>query len=387
MKHLSHIDLASGELQNAAIQNITKPPLNPRSGRLYYDVTDKDLKVFSGGKWESCISKVLSVNGEIGEVIISPSVLEFTSISNFPDEGKQGKIYLDGSSNLLYRWNGSEYIILSSVSATEYDVISDVVVGSIEPGDTVNQGSTLGDFIKQLLMKTFYPTFTNSSVSASTISKEVGSSSNVIAVGYTKSLIKGDVVSGVWNPSATQGDRTGNLSKVWVNGVDNGTSLSATIIKLTSLGSNNIPVKVDYSPGIQPKDSLGVNYLLPLPAGSLTTNANWSGFYYRTAIAGNFSPSAIDVRNSYAVRRSSGGILNLVSGTVAKRFDIFVPQGSSLTSAIDEGNLNLDITSEFILQSNFSGLDANGDEVLYKHYLRQIGNPYTSSSNLKITVT
>ena len=114
MKHLSHIDLTSGELQNATIQNITKPPLNPRSGRLYYDVTDKNLKVFSEGKWESCINKVLSVNGEIGEVIISPSVLEFNSTSNFPDEGEQGKIYLDVSSNLLYRWTGSGYVEISS---------------------------------------------------------------------------------------------------------------------------------------------------------------------------------------------------------------------------------------------------------------------------------
>jgi hypothetical protein len=38
-------------------------------------------------------------------------ILEYTSLSDFPDNGETGKIYLDKESGFLYRWSGSIYII------------------------------------------------------------------------------------------------------------------------------------------------------------------------------------------------------------------------------------------------------------------------------------
>lgn len=269
----------------------------------------------------------------------------------------------------------------------ERDIISDVILGAIEPGDLVPQGTTQTEFAEMQLLKTFNPTYTVATFSGSTPTKEVGTSSNLVTVNYVKALIKGAIVGGLWNPSATQGNRTGNANKIWIDGIDNGTLLSRTVTQLTILGANNIPIKVDYDAGDQPTDSKGNNYQTPLPAGSITNNATWNGFYYRTAIAGLNTPTATDIRTNYTERRSSGGVINLASGTTAKRFDIFVPQGSVLISVIDEGNLGLDITSDFVLQADFSGLDANGDTVMYKHYLKVIDNPYGISSNLKITIT
>lgn len=40
-------------------------------------------------------------------------VLEFTSISQFPQTGEKDKIYVDLSSNLIYRWSGTQYIEIS----------------------------------------------------------------------------------------------------------------------------------------------------------------------------------------------------------------------------------------------------------------------------------
>lgn len=40
-------------------------------------------------------------------------VLEYNSIDNFPETGESGKIYVDTSSNLTYRWSGSQYIEVS----------------------------------------------------------------------------------------------------------------------------------------------------------------------------------------------------------------------------------------------------------------------------------
>lgn len=41
-------------------------------------------------------------------------VLEYTSKSNFPATGETGKIYIDTTSNLTYRWSGSTYVEISS---------------------------------------------------------------------------------------------------------------------------------------------------------------------------------------------------------------------------------------------------------------------------------
>lgn len=271
----------------------------------------------------------------------------------------------------------------------ENDIFSDVTAGAINAGETVPEGTTFTEFVELLLSKTFYPTFTNWSISGNAGSAvEVGTSTKTISITFNRGNIVGDIDSGVWNPSLVQGQRLGVANKYWINSIDNGTSNSLNISELTTLGSNSVPIAVDYDAGDQPKDSKGNNYLTPEPSGTLNGTATWTGFYYRTAIAGNSAPTASDIRNNYTARRSTAGVINLPSGTTNVRFDVFVPQGASLTSAIDEGNLNLDITSEFVLQSSdFSGLDANGDEVLYNHYVRIIDNPYGTSSNLAITVT
>ena len=293
--------------------------------------------------------------------------------------------------------NSNDYVIISTNitnnygqgggATLDYDVVSDVTAGAIDPSDVVTQGTSFTDFVVQLLTKTFYPTYNAPTFSGSTPKKEVGTSTIPITMQYSQGSIVGATQGGVWNPTAYQGDRAGARNKVWVDGVDNGLSLTATVNQLTTLGNNSIPISLDHDAGDQPVDSTGANYQSPLPAGSLSSNVNWNGFYYRTAISGSNAPTANDIRNNYTTRRDSGGVINLASGTTATRFDVFVPQGSTIVSAIDEGNLNLDITSEFQQQADFSGLDANGDVVMYKHYLRQVGNPYTASSNLKITVT
>lgn len=292
-----------------------------------------------------------------------------------------------------YRWDGVDHDLISAPfqesgsGGLPNDVLTDLEVGGSDANTIIPAGITFEDYIKLVHTKVFYPTFTSASYTGTTPTKEVGTSTNLITTNYNKALIKGAIVGGIWNPSATQGNRTGDANKIWIDGIDNGTSLSATVTQLTTLGTNTVPIKVDYDAGDQPTDSKGNNYLTALPPGSITNNVTWTGFYYRTAISGTNAPTATDIRNNYTTRRTSGGVINLATGTTAKRFDVFVPQGSVLSSAIDEGNLNLDITSKFVLQTDFSGLDANGDVVMYKHYLREVDNAYVASSNLKITVT
>lgn len=309
------------------------------------------------------------------------------------------EIYVSKPENITVLWENIEgnqsAVNLSGfnddigVNKLQKDIYADVTVGAVNAGDTLSQGMNVTEVFEAIFNKTFYPTFTPYSISGTAGSAvEVGTGTKTVTVTFTRGNIVGDLDSGVWNPILVQGNVLGDVTKYWVNGDDNGTNPTKSVSVLTTLGTNTVNIAVDYAEGDQPKDSKGDNYLTPEPAGTLNGVATWTGFYYRTAIAGNSVPTATDVRNNYTARRNNAGVINLSSGTTNVRFDVFVPQGSSITQVLDTGNFNLDITSEFELQgSDFSGLDANGDEVLYKHYVRIIDNPYTVSSVLAITVT
>lgn len=41
-------------------------------------------------------------------------VLEYTALANFPTEGESGKIYVDQTTNKVYRWSGSTYVEISA---------------------------------------------------------------------------------------------------------------------------------------------------------------------------------------------------------------------------------------------------------------------------------
>ena len=53
MKFLTNIDLSKNELLNARIQNLTTDPANAVAGQVYFNTSDKKLRVFNGTKWEN----------------------------------------------------------------------------------------------------------------------------------------------------------------------------------------------------------------------------------------------------------------------------------------------------------------------------------------------
>lgn len=53
MKFLTSIDLSKNELLNARIQNLTTDPVNAVVGQLYFNTSDKKLRVYNGTKWEN----------------------------------------------------------------------------------------------------------------------------------------------------------------------------------------------------------------------------------------------------------------------------------------------------------------------------------------------
>jgi len=63
MDFLNNINLATNELQNAAIQNLGIAPSSPATGQVYYDTsgTPKVLKIYNGSDWVSVAGDVTSV--------------------------------------------------------------------------------------------------------------------------------------------------------------------------------------------------------------------------------------------------------------------------------------------------------------------------------------
>jgi len=45
------------------------------------------------------------------------NVLEYNAKSNFPTTGESNKFYVDKSTNVIWRWNGTEYVSISSSSS------------------------------------------------------------------------------------------------------------------------------------------------------------------------------------------------------------------------------------------------------------------------------
>ena len=60
--------------------------------------------------------------------MLDKDVVEYNSKSDFPATGETGKIYVDKSTNLTYRWNGSTYIQVDENDIDFYRFNSNVIV-------------------------------------------------------------------------------------------------------------------------------------------------------------------------------------------------------------------------------------------------------------------
>lgn len=76
-------------------------------------------------KWDSTTNSFVDSGKTVTDV---DDVLEYDSKSEFPATGETGKIYVDKSTNLTYRWSGSTYIQLGGADLNLENGTGDVLI-------------------------------------------------------------------------------------------------------------------------------------------------------------------------------------------------------------------------------------------------------------------
>ena len=255
---------------------------------------------------------------------------------------------------------------------TTDDVVSMFDVGSIEAGDTIPSGSSLQDIVNQIFIDTFYPTFVLPSAVLSHDQSsyvEIGTITDVVlTLSLNRGRINGDLVGGVWNPSALQDYRSGVATNYVIEGNDLDLVNTYTVSGYEVLsGSNSFSGTVDYGEGPQPVDSDGVDYNSRLAAGSLTDGVSFVGSYpvFATTVA-------IDIMTKSSLGATNGVrtfIMVAEDGVDKQKFDI--PDSWNAISLIEQYN-TLSGAWDTISTSSFTESvvtqTIQGNEVNYKRY-------------------
>jgi len=215
---------------------------------------------------------------------------------------------------------------------TNAEVTSLANVGMITAEDTVSIGTTLQQFIEQLLVGTYttqYPSLIAPSATVVTdqvTNIETGTIVDVeLTASFNRGQILGDGEGTEWNDSVEQNKRAGVVTsyELGVDGaeVDNGTDPVYTVSDFEIADGNNVfSVIVNHEAGEQPLDSDGENYDSPLSAGTVEDTVTLKGV--RKLFYG-YSNDAVDSDDIRALQFST---LNPQNGT---SFIINVPIGAT----------------------------------------------------------
>jgi hypothetical protein len=242
------------------------------------------------------------------------------------------------------------------------------------------QNDTIGLILAAIAVP---PTYTNPSSSISNVTQNVEEGTS-ITINIAQNFIKNDA-----------GAKTAELIR------KNGTTVSATSsfteTLLVPLANTTYDASVSYAEGNVKNNNLGI----PDPTGKILAGSVNSGTRTVTGLQKRYhgsvatlpaSPSNGAANRIYAENLSkalkTGGAnsFTLATGTANKDFIVLLPSGTTITSVIDQTNLNLNITSEYVL-STITIKNANGVDRSYNRYTFSPAGTYATSANHVITTT
>lgn len=288
-----------------------------------------------------------------------------------------------------YSWSS----ITSPVpSATTSPVTADIEVGGIAAQQVIPIGTTLQDFVEDLLTKTFYPVLTGPTFSLTNNAgvREIGSSSAItLTFNFNRGNILGNTVSGIWQPTVTQGFRAGAASSYSFNGVAQGGNTKLITPTLLESG-NTFTGTVTYATGIQPLDSKGNDFDDPLagatsPTQSTTVQGIYPYFYYKsnTPITAVAMQTFIEDGTATKILESSTGTLPIPYNVTGQYMAVAYPNASTaktkyFVTTLDSGALG-NPTSPFDLGSTLlcNSPDSYWQDISYRIHI----SPLLTNSN------
>lgn len=290
--------------------------------------------------------------------------------------------------------------VVSKSEITE-DVVAQLNIGDISPGDVIDEGTTLTDFVKMILQTTFQPTLTTPSISitptASNYEYEAGTVTDItFTINFNRGQVLGDLLpNGAWDSSALQMHRAGEI----ISASFDGNALTINDLEYTVQdvevedGLNQWNAEVSYDEGGQPLDSEGNAFSTPYPSGSVNTNINIYGrrklFYGTTQ-----DPNASFV-DSFDIRELPNYILNPLNGL---SFTINIPVGAAIVCFAYPDTLN-DVSSVTFVEgmnaevsNTFSQtvVPVSGSNdynpIPYKVYTYTPVSPFSATATYNITI-
>lgn len=156
-------------------------------------------------------------------------VIEYSSSSLFPNPGDAGKIYVDTTTNLTYRWGGSNYVEISkslalgTTSNTAYRGDHGLIAYQHTSVTGNPHGLTLGDL--------------SITVDSDTINYLSGLNENILSALYKKFDISGGTLTGYLTLHHDPVDKMHAVTKFYVDTIINGISTTVTqnVTRLTEL--------------------------------------------------------------------------------------------------------------------------------------------------------
>lgn len=133
---LTNIDLKGNQLLNVVLQNLAVAPASPKEGQIYYDTTEKAVKVYADGSWQAVGSS------QEGQALTAEAVNAYVRDNQEAFKGHvEGALTADKLNELLDNWAATDQ---ASSRVSETYVLNGLT-------SAINQGS-IGTIVPDLLL-------------------------------------------------------------------------------------------------------------------------------------------------------------------------------------------------------------------------------------------